>query len=300
MEFMSTHRQYRNVIGESPIADSTYIYWVDAECCQIFRLNIFTQETVRYNVEIPVTAIAFTDVGSFILASKQGIYLTDATFQALVFICDPCKEEPDIRINDAVVSPNGDLWFGTMNDVVLDKPDGCIYILKGKAGDVIKFDSGFSVANGITFSPDGLKAYITNMFRGEIVEYILADDDVHFSSKRVFLTLDIDEGRPDGLSMDRQGNLYVCHWNGNRVSVYDPSGACIDRIILPATHVTRCTFYGPSLSQLVVTTGSYQCDETSLSEFPDSGYVFLLDTDQQGIADQHYKMSSFMYQMLKA
>jgi D-xylonolactonase len=177
-----------------------------------------------------------------------------------------------------------------MNDVELEQPDGCIYILKRKRGDVIKFDSGFSVANGITFSPDGSKAYITNMFRGEVIEYLLSENSLEFTSKRVFVKLDADAGLPDGLTVDAQGNLYICHWNGKRLSVYSSTGEYIDRITLPATHVTRCTFYGPSLSQLAVTTGSYECDAQSLAECPDSGYLFLLNSDRKGLPDRQYKL----------
>jgi sugar lactone lactonase YvrE len=87
MKIASTHRQYRNVIGESPIADSTYVYWVDTESNQVFRLNLQSRSIDRFDVEIPVVAIAFNDTGGFLLASKQGVYLTDVTFQHLNFIC---------------------------------------------------------------------------------------------------------------------------------------------------------------------------------------------------------------------
>jgi D-xylonolactonase len=290
MKIASVHRQYRNVIGESPIANSTYVYWVDTESNQILRLNLLSQSIDRFDVEIPVVAIAFTDSGDFLLASKQGVYLADATFKQLHFICDPSATQQNVRINDAVVSPNGDLWFGTMNDVELDNPDGCIYILKRNRGDIIKFDVGFSVANGIAFSPDGSKVYITNMFRGEVIEYLLSENALQFTSKRVFVKLHVDDGLPDGLTVDAQGNLYIGHWNGNCLSVYSSTGESIDRITLPAVHVTRCTFYGPSLSQLAVTTGSYECDVQSLAKHPDSGHLFLLNSDHKGLSDRQYKL----------
>lgn len=290
MNIASICRQYRNVIGESPIANENYVYWVDAEASQVLRLSLQNQSIDHYDVDIPVTAIAFTDSASFLLASKQGVYLTDATFQQLNFICDPSSEQQNIRINDAVVSPNGDLWFGTMNDVDLDQPDGCIYILKRKQGEVIKFDCDFCVANGIAFSPDGRKAYITNMFRGEVIEYLLSDNGLQFTAKRVFVKLLADDGLPDGLTVDAQGNLYIGHWNGKCLSVYNSTGEYTDRISLPATHVTRCTFYGPTFAQLAVTTGSYECDAQSLTEYPESGHLFLLDSDRKGLPDRQYKL----------
>ena len=109
-------------------------------------------------------------------------------------------------------------------------------------------------------------------------------------TKRVFLEIEQSRGRPDGLKTDAQGNLYVCHWAGQCMSVYSPEGECIDRIALPATHVTRATFCGADYSTIAVTSGSYQCDADSLTCFPDSGFVFSLSSSREGLPEYKYNL----------
>jgi D-xylonolactonase len=288
MQLTNISKQYRNIIGESPIADKNFIYWVDAEASQVLRLEILNQKVTCFALNIPVTAIAFTAGESFLLASKIGIYLSDSQFSKLSFVCDPAQEQPNVRINDAVVSPRGDLWFGTMNEVNLEQPDGAIYILKGHLGNVVKFDTGFSVSNGIAFSPDGKKAYVANMFQGQVIEYVLAKNGEEYTSKRILIELDQDQGLPDGLKTDSMGNLYVCHWGGKCMTIYSPKGECIRQIDFPAFHVTRATFYGDELMKMVVTSGSFQCDDNCLVDYPDSGHLFFLDAAVPGKPEYRY------------
>lgn len=285
---VNTNKTVRNIIGESPIADKKFIYWVDAEASQVLRLDILSQDVTCFKLKIPVTAIAFTSDDSFLLASKTGIYLADRQFLTLRFLCDPVSEQSHVRINDAVVSPRGELWFGTMNEVNLEQPDGAIFIMKGRLGGVVKFDTGFSVSNGIAFSPDGKKAYVANMFQGQVIEYVLAENGEEYTSKQILIELDQEQGLPDGLKTDSMGNLYVCHWGGKCMTVYDAEGVCIRQIDFPAFHVTRATFYGDELMKMVVTSGSYQCDDNCMVDYPDSGHLFLLDTAVPGKPEYRY------------
>ncbi|MFQ3228780.1 SMP-30/gluconolactonase/LRE family protein [Reinekea sp.] len=290
MNRITTHRQYRNIIGESPIADEDFIYWVDAEASQVFQFALLSQTVQCFDVGIPVTAIAFTSENSFLLASKTGIYLSSSDFTELQFICDPVSEINDARINDAVVSPKGELWFGTMNEASLEQPDGAIYIMKGQLGSLVQFDTGFSVSNGIAFSPDGKKVYIANMFQAQVLEYQLSDSGEGYISKRVFIQLDENDGLPDGLKTDSLGNLYLCHWAGRCLTVYNSTGERIERVDFPAFHVTRATFYGGDLTKLVVTSGSYQCDDQCLVENPDSGHLFLVNATEPGLPEHRYHL----------
>lgn len=63
-----------------------------------------------------------------------------------------------------------------------------------------------------------------------------------------------EEGIPDGMTIDKDGNLWVALGEGGAIVCYDPAqGKEVRRIKLPVKRVTSCTFGGPGLKTLYVT-----------------------------------------------
>ena len=44
------------------------------------------------------------------------------------------------------------------------------------------------------------------------------------SNRKVFAEIPVENGMPDGLTIDRDGFLWNAHWGGWRVTRYDPDG----------------------------------------------------------------------------
>ena len=61
-------------------------------------------------------------------------------------------------------------------------------------------------------------------------------------------------GWPDGMTVDADGYLWVCLWDGWAVERYSPDGRLDQRIALPVAQVTSCAFGGPNLEELYITT----------------------------------------------
>ena len=61
-------------------------------------------------------------------------------------------------------------------------------------------------------------------------------------------------GRPDGLTVDEQGGVWVALNGGGAVRRYDPNGLLSEVVEVPTPKVTACTFGGSDLDQLFVTT----------------------------------------------
>ncbi len=132
-------------IGESPIwSDSTKsIVWVDAAGREIYQTSTTTHATHCYTVPFDVTAIVPGENDSWICASKQGLFLLNHQFEVTSKIIDPCSEHAHLHLNDAIASPNGEIWFGTMNSADLDLPDGKLYALR--EGDLVKLDQALAL-----------------------------------------------------------------------------------------------------------------------------------------------------------
>lgn len=64
-----------------------------------------------------------------------------------------------------------------------------------------------------------------------------------------------EDGIPDGMCIDKDGMLWIALAEGGAIACYDPSnGREIHRIKLPVRRPTSCTFGGPGLKTLYITT----------------------------------------------
>lgn len=79
------------------------------------------------------------------------------------------------------------------------------------------------------------------------------------------------------MTIDKNGNLWIALYGGGGVINVNPyTGEIIRLIELPVTKVTSCTFGGPLLDTLFVTTSSRDLTKKELTEKPYSGYVFAI------------------------
>jgi sugar lactone lactonase YvrE len=94
-----------------------------------------------------------------------------------------------------------------------------------------------------------------------------------------------DEGEawfPDGVTVDAEGFVWNCKWDGGRIVRYAPDGS-VDRVVhLPVPRPTRCAFVGPELSLLAVTSARIGLAPDALAAAPLSGQVLLLDVGVRG------------------
>jgi gluconolactonase len=96
--------------------------------------------------------------------------------------------------------------------------------------------------NGLVLSPDGKLLYVAESFASRILLFDVAPDG-SLSGRREFLklaeVLPAAGGRtytPDGLRMDRSGNLFVGFWDGACFAVIGPDGRLVRQVDLPAPH----------------------------------------------------------------
>jgi gluconolactonase len=139
--------------------------------------------------------------------------------------------------NDAVYHSNGDLYFTdppyglvkNMEDPAKEIPFQGIYRLK-KSGEVELLSKELSRPNGIAFSPDEKKLYVGNSDRNRIwmVWDITADGGV--TNGKIFYDAsnDADGGAPDGMKVDKSGNIFSTGPGG--VVVFDAHAKLLGKI----------------------------------------------------------------------
>ena len=138
--------------------------------------------------------------------------------------------------NDVIVGPDGALYFTdpTLDLVAGEKqeiPFQGVYRLDDK-GNVRLLTKDLTQPNGLAFSPDGKHFYIDDSEQRNIRVYDAASDGT-LSNGRIFGEEPgaKHDGVPDGIKVDKNGNLFVTGPRG--IWVWDAEGNHLGTIALP-------------------------------------------------------------------
>jgi sugar lactone lactonase YvrE len=273
-------------VGETPIwvPEEQALYWVDIGGGRIRRYDPATGATQTWQPGVPVTALARRGPGRWLLASKTGIYFWTRGEDRTEFVADPEASRPGLRCNDGAVDRQGRFLAGTMNEGDLNAADGSLYRLDPDR-TIHRLDTGYAVANGLGWSPDGGTVYVTDMFHRRILAYSYDTASGTVSGRRTFASVPEDAGLPDGLVVDAEGGVWSAHWGGWRVTRYTPDGA-IERVVrLPVANVTCMGFGGADLNELYITTAWFLLSDAERASQPMAGDLFRLSVGIQGIPE---------------
>jgi len=138
--------------------------------------------------------------------------------------------------NDVVVRSDGSVYFTDppygLGDPANWKelPFNGVYRLS-PGGELGLLTDDFDRPNGLAFSLDDSVLYIDDSARRHIRAFDVSPDG-SLSNGRVLIEMQAsEEGVPDGMKVDRQGNIYSTGPGG--LWIINPGGNCLGRIVLP-------------------------------------------------------------------
>lgn len=222
--------------------------------------------------------------GGFVMATESGIKaIADGKITTLA---EPEADMPGNRFNDGKCDRAGRFWAGTL--AINTTPDqGALWRLDVD-GSVHKMGSGIHISNGLGWSPDDKTFYFTDTGRRTIYAYDFDLKSGEIANRRPFAVVPEGTGTPDGLTIDSEGFVWSAQWDGWCVTRYDPEGK-VERVInLPVPRPTSCTFGGPNLDILYVTTARIRLSAQQLAETPLSGSVLAVDVGIKGLAEPKF------------
>ncbi len=270
-------------LGESALWDGRHsrLYWVDITGQTIYSRQWPAGETRMVRLPDPVGSVALRARGGLLAALRHSLAFCDLETGQVETVFSLETDLPGNRLNDGAVDPVGRFWFGSM-DLGESQPSGTFYCFHPDRTISTAF-GGIICSNGPAWSPDGRTVYHVDSTRRLVRAYEFAPDTGQLGPGRVFIS---DEGSPwypDGVTVDAEGFVWNCKWDGARVVRYAPDGS-IDRVIaLPVPRPTRCAFAGPDLDTLVITTASIGLSAAQLAQAPLSGQVLMLDPGCRGL-----------------
>ncbi|HEY3599633.1 MAG TPA: SMP-30/gluconolactonase/LRE family protein [Paraburkholderia sp.] len=154
-------------------------------------------------------------------------------------------------------SDDAGLPFLSPNDLTADRKGGVYFTASGSGatlgkvyyrgvdGHVREVASDIRYANGLVVSLDGTHLYLAESAENRLLIYAIGAD-AGLSDRQPFIKLgDLlaatsgDQAfTPDGVRIDRHGNLFVALYRGGGFAVFSANGKLIKMVQLPASHHT--------------------------------------------------------------
>jgi sugar lactone lactonase YvrE len=228
----------------------------------------------------PPGSFALREAGGFLIAFRSGLATLDAPGAEVRWLEVPGLNLGDERFNDGKADRAGRFWTGTL-DRRLASPIGQLY--RVEAGfQVVAVDRGFTIANGLGWSPDERTMYFTDTPARRIYRYDFDAAAGRVSNRRVFVEVAAGDGGPDGMTVDAEGHVWSAQFDRWCVNRYAPDGSLERSIRLPVQQPTSCAFGGPELATLYVTSARIDLDDRALGAQPLAGGVFALEPGVRG------------------
>lgn len=208
--------------------------------------------------------LAVDETGTLYVAQNGGLWAAAA------------KAEPGVQIvrdgaaeylvtgmdapNDLMFGPDGRLWVTDSRaevDIAApdDAPPGRVWAVDTVTAAAELLLEGPVFLNGIGFSTDAERLYVTATADAGVYAYDLATVDGRTIVGTQNLIHRVQEGLPDGLTVDGAGNLWVATTAGDRIDVLTGSGRIVATHALPPGSMPTNICAGPEPGQYIVTAG---------------------------------------------
>lgn len=219
--------------------------------------------------------------GGAVLALEDRVALSDSEDLSDLRPADPVFTDPGMRFNEGGCDPHGRFYCGTM---AYQKTPGAARLYRVGSADgtgtepVVVLLTGLTISNGLDWSPDGSLAYYNDTPTQQVTVFDYDLDGL--TGARVFAAVPQEQGHPDGLCVDAEGGVWVALNGGGRVHRYDPDGALTEVVEVAARQTTACTFGGPDLDLLYVTTSREGLEP---GQDPTAGSVYAVRPGVRGM-----------------
>ncbi len=108
------------------------------------------------------------------------------------------------------------------------------------------------------------------------------NEDGTLIEKKLFISIPANEGKPDGMTIDQEGCIWVALFGGSCINRYNQQGVKIDTIQMPVSCITSCVFGGKDLDIMFITTSSHKLSDQQKIKEQQAGSLFKTKLDIAG------------------
>jgi sugar lactone lactonase YvrE len=238
-----------------------------------------------FDVRMAIGAIVPATGGGWAIAAGDGFHLLDRDGSVHPIVDVLPSDGPRQRMNDGKVDPGGRFWAGSM---AYTKDPGVAALYRLTGGTVEQVLSGLTISNGLAWNDAGDTMYFIDTPTQTVRRFSVTANGVE--EQQVVVRIPESEGAPDGMSIDRDGCLWVALWGGRAVHRYSPEGELLERVAVDAVQVSSCCFGGPDGSTLFITTSGEDYGPADWEADPHAGKIFAVKTGTSAPAAATYQV----------
>lgn len=278
-------------LGEGPTYDaaSDTAWWFDILEGRLFEANLAGGDIRIHQLGRMASALARIDDERQLIVADDGLYIRSRKFGTMQLYRPLEADNPRTRSNDARVHPSGTFWIGTMGRKA-ERGMGAIYALH--RGEIARLFPNITIPNAICFSPDGATGYFADTAENVLCRVTLDPATGLPTGAPEVLLRHRGVGGLDGAVVDADGLIWNARWGGGCVDIYDPQGAHLRCLHVPALQSSCPAFVGPDLSRLLVTSAWQDMDEAARAADPDHGRTFLFEAAARGRPEPDVRLAS--------
>jgi len=278
----------KTILGEGTlwVPSHNSIYFVDIKKKKILILNVKTNKKRIIKIDKEIGFLAHIKKDIFILGLQAELRIVNLKNKETIRSIPIEEDKPLNRINDGKIDPKGRLWFGTMDNPERNIKNGSLYCLDKKL-NIHKVDTKYYITNGPAFINND--NFLHTDSRSKIIYKIKINKKYKIVKKSKFLKFSKKDGSPDGMTIDSNKNVWICHFGGACISVYNLKGKKIHKINLDAKNITNCTFGGLKNNEIFVSTALKGMNKSEIKKYKFSGSLLKIKTNVEGIKPKPFK-----------
>jgi sugar lactone lactonase YvrE len=261
------------------------LYFVDIDSFILYAYDTKSKNLTSREFSEEIGCFSLDENEGFIAAFRSGVY----TFEHFTANLKPYwlanYDQKTTRFNDGRCDAQGRFLAGTMYSPK-DAFNGALH--QFSQGQESLIDQAAWTSNGLAFSPDNKIMYYSDTPNHVVYQFDYDLDTGTATNKRIFIEFPRGNGRPDGATVDSEGNYWSALYQGQRVVKISPQGKILEEYPVPATYPTMVAFGGPEMKTLFVSTCRSAQTEKELEQFPKAGGIFALETNVKGLTEPRF------------
>ncbi|MEA4854257.1 MAG: SMP-30/gluconolactonase/LRE family protein [Christensenella sp.] len=282
----------RLCLSETPIWDDRLrqLYWTDTLGGIVHRYDPATGDDTSWKTGQPVgSAIPCSDPNFMLCALEDGLYLLNLSSGALTFVSNP-ETRPGFRYNDTRVDAAGRIFTSSVSTLYgspeyREEITGKFYMIDTD-GSISVIAPAVNQYNGIVWNRDNTKMFVVDTYFQKLLVFPFSLSTVPSASEAI--SIDVSPfGMPDGISINEEDELFLCHWSG-KISHWRKQLQLESLIPFPVEYPCCGGFGGTDKKCFYVASSAFQYTPVDFERNPGAGGIFEATCRIPGCLDHFY------------